>query len=74
VRYLRAMGDLLARPLDAGAIVERVGCELTSPAPTPRSARGRVGLAPPQHADTAFTLPQFGERPRRMVPRAGARA
>lgn len=66
--YVRAMAELGPGPHRSGDIAERLGRKVTSLAPTRGALISKGMIWSPSHGDTAFTVPQFDEFMRRIMP------
>lgn len=67
-RYLRAMAELGPGPHRSGEIAEILSRKVTTLAPTRNQLIAKGMVWSPSHGDTAFTVPQFDEFMRRVMP------
>ena len=66
--YARAMAELGPGPQRSGDIAQVLGIEVTSAGPLRNGLIKKGMVYSPQHGDTAFTVPMFGDFMRRSMP------
>lgn len=66
--YVRAMSELGPGPHRSGEIARTLGMEVTAAGPLRAGLIQKGMVFSPQHGDTAFTVPLFGEFIRRAIP------
>jgi AAA ATPase domain len=67
-KYLRAMAELGSGPHRSGDIAEVLGRKVTSLGPTRNQLISKGMIWSPNHGDTDFTVPLFGEFMHRIMP------
>ncbi|MCE9620042.1 MAG: AAA family ATPase [Planctomycetes bacterium] len=67
-KYLRATAALGAGPHRSGDIARELGREVTALSPTRNKLIAKGMIWSPSHGDTAFTVPQFDQFMRRIMP------
>ncbi len=67
-RYLRAMAELGPGPHRSGEIADVLRRKVTALGPTRNQLISKGMIWSPSHGDTAFTVPQFDEFMRRIMP------
>ncbi len=66
--YLRALAELGAKSQRSGDVADKLGIDVQSAAPLRNNLIKKGMIYSPNHGDTAFTVPLFGEFMKRTMP------